>query len=396
MALVLTARGVHSWQVTARLKRIDLQTLACDVTPVREVGAELIDARARFTQRDGLVRAGPNPDSTVAPTLNGAALVIERPLSHGDVVHAGPALYVLLESVEARDEALEQAVLDATERGDEAALVYADWLSEHGDPLGAHVVHSAHSLPSRETGLLEGLWLDVSRGVVQFGWRNGFVSSASIREGEGTEQWPVLLAEILTLRVAFTLRELVLDLPGLVRSRGDPPTEEQLAAGAERALRLISKSACAPRLERLLLGYDVQGGDRVPEFEVPQWASWRTKLPALKNEPLFRHARSASLVVEGAPEGVGVKPGDRVELTQAMTLKGKTLVGEWPLAPMRRAETYARLSNISMRRGCWMLRVAGRDPYVRLNGAHVEEAPLLPGDVIDVDDRVALRFVLDP
>lgn len=379
--------------MTARLKRIDLGSLACEVLDVRGL-TEHVDARARFTQRNGLVRAGANPDSTVLPTLNGAALTDERPLSHGDVVHAGPALYVLLETVEARDAALEAAVLESADPH-AAALVYADWLSERGDPLGAHVVHSAQAVPSRETGLLEGLWLDVSRGVVHLGWRDGFVVSASIREGEGTEHWTTLLAEILTVRVAFTLRELVLDLPGLVRTRGAPPMEPELAAGAERALRLITRSACAPRLERLLLGYDVEGGERVPVFEVPGWSGFRAKLPRLRSEALFHKAQSAWLVVERAPEGVWVKVGERVPLTQAMTLKGQTLVGAWPLSPMQRAETFARLSNLSMRRGCWMLRVAGRDPWVRLNGAHVEEAPLLPGDVISVDDRVELRFVLD-
>ncbi|MDP3238056.1 MAG: hypothetical protein Q8N26_35015 [Myxococcales bacterium] len=158
---------------------------------------------ARFDRTDDgwkLVAQGP-----FKPWVNGTEYD-ERLLAHGDLCHAGTTFRFLERPwIVARDPAMEAAIEAAP---DVAArwIAYAEWLREHGDPLGDRMLEE-RPRPAHEDARWLGTLGDalVSRpAVVRVDWHFGLPRSATL-----SSEYDV--HSLITTHEARFLRHLVLD-----------------------------------------------------------------------------------------------------------------------------------------------------------------------------------------
>ncbi len=378
-----------------RLKRIDVETAKVEEWPVEGLPAERVEGAARFLRRGRRLKVTLNPDSTMLPTLNGAPLFELRSLSAGDVVNAGVALFVFLDGHDAREPELEALVRDGPETS-EARLVYADWLLERGDPLGAHVAQRGRRAPKRGSGLYEGLWPDVVGGALHLDWRDGYLRAASLRADGASHHWTHLLAQLCSLRAAFSLRELVLDFPALAQRAMRPLTAEQLEDGLDRAVRLLSRSAVGATLERLVLGYHLAPTEELTALVAKASERWRQQLPRLGPGPLFHFRPVAELVVEAAPPPLAGRVGNRTLVRQGLVFERPRRPTDWPWRLLPRPEPRPEVPYVRASQGRWVLGTPGDEHVVRINGVSVDHAVLLPGDRLEFPHGVVARFELSP
>lgn len=383
----------------AWVRRIDLDTWESEVLelpsgparwpaadappPWRVTSARPLTAGARLASDGGRWRVEPHAGGDPAQGTGGAPR--HHTLAHGDALWIGNGLLVFLETpaLEA-PEALQR--LDAEPFSTSAIRVWADWLLEHGDPLGHHLL-GAEASPS----VLEGLHRQVAAGRFELTWRNGLISAARLRcleeaDGEQLE----LLARFLALRVARWTQSLAVDLSAWHES----PTgfrEKQLAA----ALRLLLTGPHLPALEELTLGV----ADELLDIS-PLLGSLLDRLPGrfprLRTKPaeLTATPRAAWLRVVHAPEGLrlstpGITDG-RLSLEAGLWAGTGTPGQLTVLAPgVRRlgVEEHFLVHQWAPR---WRLQPLS--PACRLNGAPARSTRLIPGDVIEDPTGVRLRF----
>ena len=328
-------------------------------------------------------------DSNAGVRLNDAS-IHEHPLAHGDRFQVGPAtLVVFVDEKDAREADLEAAIAAHPDR-DEPWLVYADWLLEHDDPVGERIERAAHRQLITHGDALEGLWAAWSRGEIDGEWRHGHLWRAAVRAPLATPGWKLVVAQLLSLRVSRFLQTLVVDVGAL----------EEYQAGAHPPLvgRWVESLLEAPlptTLRRLSLGYLGPGEQNWPPVEPPSNALL-ARHPHL-SPPEFDFVTGAKLIP------LSLKPGT--------TLKGATLTQPFALsrasvhlterqgalrlevAPSRTDDEALRIDYVRQR---WVLQPsAGTARLARVNGAGLQVSrPLLPGDLIEHDAGITLRFEL--
>ena len=183
-------------------------------------------------------------NSSSGTWLNGHRTTRAR-LTHGDVIDLYGTLLVFLERVEHRA-AEAEAALDRAPHDRGATLVWADQLSEHGDPLGEQLMTGVV-----DPACLEGLAPLCDAGRVELDWRGGLVERARVRcTSDATFQDVDLLGRLMSLRVCRWVRELTVDL-----CTWTMPASSRLQSDAAAALRGLLSGAELPALEVLSLGY---------------------------------------------------------------------------------------------------------------------------------------------
>ena len=106
--------------------------------------------------------------------------VNDAELLHGDVFEVpwGLCFRLLLhEAVEPRDPHMELAIIEQPDDA-ERWSVYADWLQEHGAPLGERIANPSAADDRRWLGALA---VNAGRGELQVEWAHGLPSRAVIR-----------------------------------------------------------------------------------------------------------------------------------------------------------------------------------------------------------------------
>lgn len=190
-----------------------------------------------------LVREGSAWALAGPATVNGARRE-RHELRPGDVVSVSGRAVVFLSSPEAPRSAAE-AHLDEAPGDPDAVHVWADWLLEHGDPLGEHLLAA-----TPDPRVLEGLAPVVEQGALELGWRHGLIERAAFRCTEPaswTDHLPLL--RFLSLRVAKWTRSLTIDLVPWAGA-----TSGQLERHVAIALRTLLTGPRLPRLEHLSFG----------------------------------------------------------------------------------------------------------------------------------------------
>jgi hypothetical protein len=311
-----------------------------------------------------------------------------RPLAHGDVLHLPGRAVVFLEMPEAPPSEAERRLLEARD-DPEAVRVWADWLLEHGDPLGHHLLGHPGAPP-----VLEGLEPLVAQQALELTWRNGLIESATFRCTEGASWVDHLpLLRFLSLRVARWTRQLTIDL----LPWGGAPTS-RLEQHAAIALRLLLTGPHLPCLEHLSFGQ--------PEFAAPQssqlsvlFGRLPARFPRLATHPerLPRPAQAAWLEVVSVPEGFDfyspMARGNRLPLRDGLWAGGSTDAVLRVLSVGERREGMHNLFVVPGTPPRW--RLLPLSPGLVLNGHPAVATRLLPGDELREPHGVVFRFGLD-
>ncbi|HSK00754.1 MAG TPA: TIGR02996 domain-containing protein [Kofleriaceae bacterium] len=166
-----------------------------------------------------------------------------------------PAPSAPASAAEARHPDLERQLREAPDHG-ELYLVYADWLQEHGDPLGELIALGVAAdagtgddrarferhLKLHEARFLGGLAPQLGSRVA-LRWIHGLVGAIDERMELPTARWK----ELLRLRVCELLQEIA------IRRACPAELDAAIAEHAPRTLRALTLEACSGRLpERLL------------------------------------------------------------------------------------------------------------------------------------------------
>lgn len=384
----------------ARLKRIDLDGFKVEEVPLPEgagavvVGrtppADLIVSHAsvrrlhcRYASDGGRWRLE-DVVSTGGARLNGRK-VTAKLLSHGDAVWLGETIFVFLDRPEVKNGALEAAI---DERPDDWARVrvWADWLLDHGDPFGEHLLSS-----TPQPLVLEGLEPLVRDGRLELEWRHGLIRTARLRCIDGARYSSLeVLARLLSLRAARWLSELVVDLFTWVM-----PTATRLQLDAAAVLRGLVSGPQLPALRRLSLGYVVEPLPSSPFFEAFV-SRLRARYPALmtRRDELLPVARHAWLDVEEIPPSIDFHHSgpseDRIPLDAGVWI-GASAHGRLRAVPpgvQRQGLTESFL--VRQEAPVWCL--VPLEPGVRLNGRTAVRTRLLPGDRIEEPRGARFRF----
>lgn len=405
----------------ARLRRLEPAWFASRLVPLPDEDGEVLvgtdpdagvvlqagersEARhARLFRERGLWRLEP---FSIDSVLNGSRIAKPPPiLQHGDLLGFGASreglgdedLFVFEDRADVRLPELEAAVAQAP--GDEQRVrVWADALQEQGDPFGEHLARAVAQAPGSPDPWLDGLWREVSHGLLELEWRHGLIRAATLRSNGRLEAqaWPFTLSRLFALRVAFTLESLVIDLPGL-QSEELPMEDADLELALGQLVRWSAEAdfqvpgdlepGLAPTLRSLSLGYQTAGhASGLPTFTVP--SAWKH----LQGQRVFEAGARPQLVVESIGPGLiaSLKAGARVPLTRevlAFVTPEHFFLQAFDVRE-RRAPA-AQLSPMDLR---WS--VTG--DRLKVNGRPCRYAQLLPGDRLTLADQVTLRFELAP
>jgi uncharacterized protein (TIGR02996 family) len=306
-------------------------------------------------------------------------------LRHGDAVWMDEVLFVFLAHPSVPNAAIEQAI---DEDPDDASRVrvWADWLLEHGDPLGEHLLASEPSAT-----VLEGLAPMVTSGQVELEWRNGLLVAARIRcVDDATWRTVELVARLLSLRVSRWLRSLTVDVSTWVI-----PSSSRLQLEFVAMARGLSNGPALPCLRQVSFGYLTEPFER-SHFLDALLARLKARFPLLEStaDELTRVTRSAWLDVEHLPAGLDFHHahGDQRHLGVDSGLwVGSSAPGQLrAVAPgVRRANaTESFLVRQQAPQWC-LLPIEGG---LLLNGRRAIATRLLPGDVIQDPRGVQYRF----
>jgi uncharacterized protein (TIGR02996 family) len=283
--------------------------------------------------------------------------VHDAELQHGDTFVLGytVAFRLLLREPLARIEPhFEEAIVEAPDDADRWS-VYADWLQERGDPLGARI---ADPRPEDDLRWLGALSVLAARRELEVTFAHGLPSTVVLRSLFGREPrfvWDQRLAGLITEPLFRFVRHLEIDAASLV------PDADPLRWG-EEALRLLGDTHL-PLLERLVIG------PCTPAPVEPLRArldARRAKFPRFQTTPttLVRTWRPATL--ERAGERIALAPSGTLIGREGVLSGGTDLVGS--------------MFELVFREERWVLTASEED--VRVNGMGVWRARLRPGDEV--------------
>lgn len=389
--------------MTAWLKRIDLETFESERLPLPEGVGEVnvgrtkqntISVSATKVSRVHcvLVREADgwrveDRNSSSGTWVNGHRTTRTR-LEHGDVIDLYGTLLVFLNEPEHRD-AEAEAAIDRTPDDRGALQVWADRLTEHGDPLGAQLLTGVPS-PS----CLEGLSELVDAGRLELEWRHGLVVGARVRcTSDATFQDVDLLGRLLSLRVCRWLRTLTVDL-----CTWTMPAPSRLQSDAAAALRGLLSGAELPALERLSLGY-LATPLPASHFREALLERLPARFPRLVTPPaeVLPVVRHAWLEVVAVGEGVDFQPigpqeSGRIPLHTGVWVGGATPTTLRAIAPGVRREGIRQSFVVRQEAPQWCL--VPMEHGVLLNGHPAMPTRLLEGDVIQEPRGTTFRFVV--
>jgi len=387
-------------QSTPRLKRIDLDAFRVEELPLpRGAGAVTVGrtppadlvvvstrvsrAHCRFVSDGGRWRLE-DVGSTGGTWLNGRR-VAKQLVSHGDAVWLGETILVFLDQPEAVNADLEAAI---SERPDDAARirVWADWLLDHGDPFGEHLLADQPA-----PFVLEGLEPLVRDGKLELAWQHGLIRAAKLRcINDATYSNVEVLARLVALRAARWMTELTVDLSTWVMPSA---TRLQLDAGA--VLRGLISGPRLSALRKLSLGYVAEA---LPSshFLDALLARLHERYPGveLTRDALLPVARHAWLEVESVPEGLDFHhagPSEtRIPLDAGVWVGSSAQHTLRAVAPGVQRHGLAESFLVRQEAPMWCL--IPLQNGVRLNGRGAVASRLLPGDVIEDPRGARFRF----
>lgn len=298
-------------------------------------------------------------------------------LEDGDVLWSGGrGLALLTEPVHREPEVEALALADWLRPAPWGVL--ADRLLDHGDPLGERV--SATLGRRTTTPLAPHTWIGAT-------WRHGVLQRVSLSRPEWAAQvpWRQALLELLVARASRFLEELAIDLPRLEPELS--PTE--LASLAREVLALP-----LPRwLQTLHFGVHPEA----PALLVPE--AVLTSQPRLRRGPLFTSSTRARLVLEAGSDGVSLEglDGDRLELTESLRIRVFPTRVRFERPQWPRYDSWPSW-DFALHEGRWFLtwrHGAPRSDELRVNGMEFFNLALVPGDRLELMQRVVLRFEVD-
>lgn len=336
-------------------------------------GVEVV--RSHFFSNPGQLRA---VSKHGRGTCNGEPFTTAA-LGHGDVLEVeGWALRVLFQPDGEHHHAELEAAVEASPGDEPRALVWADWLVEHGDALGGRIVQG---LPRTDDEAARWLGAGAARlraGDLQLEWRRGFIERAVVRALD-TSQGPrgllALTGQLVRSGAARFLRALELDLASAFPGR----VEAGPFDGVE-TLTALRHMPALPHLERLSLG---------------TFPGWRSSAPLeLALEALRR--RSPKLVTPAAELGrtAGQAAVEVLVASEPLFLRDElvgsvtALLGGAKVLLYQTATVPTLGLELAPSGGRWL----ARGPAVRVNGADARSAVLRDGDVLQLG-AARLRFL---
>ena len=160
-------------------------------------------------------------------------------LTHGDAFTIGNTMHVFLTRPSVENDPALVAHLDERPDDEHALKVWADWLLEHGDPLGEHLLS-----PEPQPWVLEG----VDTTPLELTWNHGLIIQAKLRCTPDSANPVETLARLTATRVMRWVRDLTIDCS----SWNGSMFETQRSTSA--ALRVLLEGAELPSLRRLAFG----------------------------------------------------------------------------------------------------------------------------------------------
>jgi len=387
----------------ACLKRIDLETFEAERLTLSSHLTELHVGRSRqgtlsisaeqsarvhcVLRREGERWAVEDHHSASGTWVNGHR-VTHAPLSHGDVIDLYGTLLVFLELDERREPTLE-ALIDRRSDDPAALEVWADWLQEHDDPLGAQLLGSP---VSREC--LEGLAELCDTGRLELDFRRGLIEHARIRcTSDSTFQDVDLLGRLVSLRVFRWARSLTIDL-----CTWTMPAMSRLQSDAAAALRGLLSGAELPALEELSFGY-LPTPLPPSHFREALFERLPARFPRLTTSPsqVLPVVRTAWLEIVTRPPGldfqvIGPVDGQRVPLHTGVWVGASSQGSLRAIAPGVRREGVTESFLVRQEAPQWCLLPV--EHGVLLNGRPAVATRLLPGDLITEPRGTTFRFTV--
>lgn len=336
--------------------------------PLRLAAGSIARHHCQLMHEQGQWRLRDN-GSTNGTFFLGRRLMAPVALAHGDVfdVAGHVCLRLLLHepAPDAREPTMEQSLIeDPTD--DQRWSVYADWLQEHGAPLGERL---AHRRPEDDLRWLGPLAREAVQGELEVSWNKGVPARAVLRHFTNESNSIERSLRTLVVHPLFRfLRSLELDRSAFHRDEG-------WDSWTDRILELLEGSL--PMLETLKIG---PAAPAVPSQRVIQLlGARRQRNPRFITTPerLHREWSPATLqrgtVVHALPRGVTFHVGP----------KGSDLeIG--PDCPS---------FGLILHADRWRLTVdLNSKSEVKVNGVPVRSACLRPLDEIEPVDGVRLQF----
>ncbi len=360
-------------------------TLVFDDPRLSQVHCELSGDGALWTVRD--------LGSAQGTRVNGVPLSFPRALFDGDRLEFG-AVQLQFRSPQAPDDAVAFDALASHDDDPLAWQVFADWLLEREDPLGARVLASLRGERQNDLPWLGPLRELYVAGALEIDWHHGFARRAQLRPVAGhlAFDWQQAVHALLGLRVGRLLHSLTVDLPRLDSSL--TPVDE-LLQGAQTFV--ASVPALCRRLRALSFGYRI-GPTSAPPIGLS--AALLAAAPGLAARPIFSVASAARLLVVEVAQGArltGCDEGGRLlrELTRVRKADRRTLHLESPPG-LAFFSSDTNPCYFAFDGGTWTLMVGKLHGEVKLNGRAVRTAQLLPGDLLDFHGLAKFRFELVP
>ncbi|MGV3620621.1 MAG: FHA domain-containing protein [Archangium sp.] len=316
--------------------------------------------------------------SSSGGTFMNGRRVQRHTLSHGDTVWLDGTLLVFLELATATSADFESHI-DSNPDDATRVRVWADWLLEHDDHFGEHLL-----APAPADWVLEGLHPLLRDGRLELEWTHGLIHTARIRcINDATYSDVELLARFLSLRVARWTRELTVDLSTWVM-----PSAARIHQEASAVLRGLLNGPRLPVLERLSFGYfteTIQPSDLLLNL----LSRLKTRFPKLVTDPsrFMRAVGEATLTVIAVEDGVDfhapqAKNG-RIPLASGVWVGSSTGPNQLrALAPGVARSGVFQSFIVRQESPQWCL--VPMQHGVLLNGRPAVQTRLLPGDVIDV------------
>lgn len=384
----------------AALKRFDLEALRTDRLELPDGPALLTAGRApdndlvlpgpRSARRQFQLVSDGGPwrlvdQASAGPLVDGRRAGSARVLEHGDCLVFHPLALVFCASPEARNPALEAAIDERPGDGTRVK-VWADWLLEHGDPLGEEIARSVAGPVA-----LEGLGGLVADGTLELGLDHGLIRSATVRLTEGRGDALLVAMRLCSLRAARWLRRLTVD------------SADWGSAGPEvlppRLLSWLASAPGLPPLEALSLGYT--SGPRPSTFREQLVKRVQQRFPTLRTPAaeVFPSERHAALEVLEVPAGLDFHHAwgagrQRLPLGTGLWVGSSQEGSLRALSPGVRREGLSERFVIEAAHQGWEL--VPCDARVTLNGRPAPHTRLLPGDVLAEPGGAKFKFVLEP
>ena len=302
-----------------------------------------------------------------------------RVLSEGDWFLVGRELHVVLTHPVARSPAELIAHLDERPDDETAIKVWADWLLEHGDPLGEHLLGS-----EPQAWVLEGTPTD----AMELTWHHGLITRAVIRCTPTADLALERIARLLSTRVMRWVRELTIDYTtwdGSVRA-------PQAALGS--LLRLLSRRVHLPALRQLGAGVMLTAPEpTLAMAQLPQLL--KARFPHLETDldALVLPTPNPVLEIEHVPGELDFYApharGGRFALTDGAWV-GSASRGQLRLLTrgVHRAGVTERFLIEQTEARISLMPVDG----VRLNHRPAQETRLIDGDLIETAEGARFRF----